>query len=198
MLSLIRSRPHGLGSTRLLCPWDSPGKNTRGGCHALLQGIFPTQEWNPGLLHWQANSLPLSQFRSSGYNADRFPNQAASPKSCCCGCSSEKYHCPARVRGQACCTQRASAPKWPDPRSRRKSQCEASSRLWPLSRSDVRLRKGSPLASLLLSWTFLCSVFQPYHPSLPSPPLHHPVSFANLGSSQVTLFQSPSLLRYKC
>ena len=28
---------------RLLCPWDSPGKNTRVGCHALLQGIFLTQ-----------------------------------------------------------------------------------------------------------------------------------------------------------
>ena len=29
--------------SRLLCPWDSPGKSTRGGCHFLLQGIFPTQ-----------------------------------------------------------------------------------------------------------------------------------------------------------
>ena len=37
--------------TRLLCPWDSPGKNTGVGCHALLQGIFPTQGSNPGLLH---------------------------------------------------------------------------------------------------------------------------------------------------
>ena len=25
----------------LLCPWDSPGKNTGVGCHALLQGILP-------------------------------------------------------------------------------------------------------------------------------------------------------------
>ena len=32
-------------------PWDSPGKNTGVGCHALLQGIFQTQESNPGLLH---------------------------------------------------------------------------------------------------------------------------------------------------
>ena len=31
---------------RLLCPWDFPGKNTRVGCHALLQGIFPTQGAN--------------------------------------------------------------------------------------------------------------------------------------------------------
>ena len=29
-------------STRLLCPWDSPGKNTGVGCCFLLQGIFPT------------------------------------------------------------------------------------------------------------------------------------------------------------
>ena len=44
-------------ATRLLCPWDFPGKNTGGGCHFLLQGIFPTQGWNPRLLcllRWQA------------------------------------------------------------------------------------------------------------------------------------------------
>ena len=33
-----------------------PGKNTGVGCHALLQGIFPTQGLNPGLP--QADSLP--------------------------------------------------------------------------------------------------------------------------------------------
>ena len=33
-----------LWTARLLCPWDSPGKNTGMGCHALLQGIFLTQE----------------------------------------------------------------------------------------------------------------------------------------------------------
>ena len=42
--------PHGQKPTRLLCPWDSPGKNTGGGCHALLQGIFPTQGSNLHLL----------------------------------------------------------------------------------------------------------------------------------------------------
>ena len=30
---------------------DSPGKNAGVGCRGLLQVIFPTQEWNPGLLH---------------------------------------------------------------------------------------------------------------------------------------------------
>ena len=43
--------PPGLQPTRLLCPWDSPGQNTRVGCHFLLQGIFQTQGSNPDLLH---------------------------------------------------------------------------------------------------------------------------------------------------
>ena len=32
-----------LQPARFLCPWDSPGRNTGAGCHALPQGIFPTQ-----------------------------------------------------------------------------------------------------------------------------------------------------------
>ena len=44
-------------STRYLCPWNSPGKNTGGSCYALLQGIFPTQGLNSCLLHWQVESL---------------------------------------------------------------------------------------------------------------------------------------------
>ena len=42
---------HGLQPARLLCPWNSPGKNTGVGCHSLLQGIFPTRGMHPGLLH---------------------------------------------------------------------------------------------------------------------------------------------------
>ena len=44
-------QPHALYPTRLLCPWDFLNKNTRVGCHALLQGTFLTQRSNPGLLH---------------------------------------------------------------------------------------------------------------------------------------------------
>ena len=44
-------RPHGLQSSRVLCPWDFPSKNTGVGCHFLLQGIFPTQGSNLHLLH---------------------------------------------------------------------------------------------------------------------------------------------------
>ena len=43
--------PCELYPTRLLCPWNSPGKNTGVGCHFLFQGIFPTQGLNPSLLH---------------------------------------------------------------------------------------------------------------------------------------------------
>ena len=54
--------PQGLYPARLLYPQDSPGKNTGVGCHALLQGTFPTQGSNMhllSLLYWQAGSLPL-------------------------------------------------------------------------------------------------------------------------------------------
>ena len=44
--SCLTLRPHELQPARLLCPWDSPGKNTGVGCHAFLQGIFQTQGSN--------------------------------------------------------------------------------------------------------------------------------------------------------
>ena len=36
---------------RLLGPWNFPGKSTGVDCHFLLQGIFPIEGLNPGLLH---------------------------------------------------------------------------------------------------------------------------------------------------
>ena len=47
--------PHGLNS-----PWNSPGQNTRVGSLSLLQGIFPTQGWNPGLPHYRQILYQLS------------------------------------------------------------------------------------------------------------------------------------------
>ena len=50
-------------STRLLCPWDFPGKNTEASCHFLLQGSYTTQGSNPCflcLLNWMTSSLLLS------------------------------------------------------------------------------------------------------------------------------------------
>ena len=39
-------QPYALQPTRLLCPWDLLGKNSRLGCHFFLQGIFPAEESN--------------------------------------------------------------------------------------------------------------------------------------------------------
>ena len=55
--------------------WDFPGENTGVGCHALLQGIFLTQGLNPHLLHllhWQADSLPLSHQGSPISSSDHW------------------------------------------------------------------------------------------------------------------------------
>ena len=60
---LTLCNPMDYSQSRLPCPWDSAGKSTGVGCHALLQGIFQTQGLKLsllGLLHWQPGSLPLA------------------------------------------------------------------------------------------------------------------------------------------
>ena len=49
-LCLTPCDPMDYSSPRLLCPWDFSGKNTRVGCHSLLQGVFLTQRLNTYLL----------------------------------------------------------------------------------------------------------------------------------------------------
>ena len=51
--------PHGLHSTRLLCLWNSPGKNTRVGCHFLLQGIHLklTQNYKSTICQWNLKKM---------------------------------------------------------------------------------------------------------------------------------------------
>ena len=63
---------HGFIACQAPCPWNFPGKNTGVGCHFLLQGIFPDQRLNLTLLHWQADSLPLSHQGSPGPYCSRF------------------------------------------------------------------------------------------------------------------------------
>ena len=50
---------------------DSPGKNTAVGCHALLQGIFPTQGSNPGIPHcrWILYQLSHSKGNSEQHHS---------------------------------------------------------------------------------------------------------------------------------
>ena len=59
-------RPHRRQPTRLHSLWDSPGKNTGVGCHFLLQGLFPAQGSNPGLLHCRWILYQLSHKGSPG------------------------------------------------------------------------------------------------------------------------------------
>ena len=56
-------QPHGLKPAALLCPWNFPGNNIGVGSHVLPQWSFPKQGLSLlplHLLHWQADSLPLS------------------------------------------------------------------------------------------------------------------------------------------
>ena len=69
--------PHGLYPTRLLCPWDSPGKNIGVGCHSLLHGIFPTQGLNPSLYtfnkEWEKNKENMRLAKKRTKESKWFP-----------------------------------------------------------------------------------------------------------------------------
>ena len=55
---------YGLWLTRLLCPWNSPGKNTGVDSHSLLHRIFQTQRENSCFLHCRQTFYCLSHQRS--------------------------------------------------------------------------------------------------------------------------------------
>ena len=65
--------PHGLLLARLLCSREFPGKNTGVGCYFLLQGIFQTQELNPGLPYCRQTLYCLSHQESPDF---RLGNQS--------------------------------------------------------------------------------------------------------------------------
>ena len=147
--------PCGLQPARLLCPWDSPGKNTAVGCHALLQGIFPTQ----GL---QADSLPLGRLGSPTQHHE-------------CG----KYH---RIRRSKCLIPcYAHPPQWwstPGPAFSPWGFSPPSFLLTvhlftepPVSPSPLSVRGGTVLRCLYLqpSWGEMCSELLSSQLSRPSP-----------------------------
>ena len=60
---------------RLLCPWLLPGKNTEVDCHALLQGICPTQGSNPlGVSCLAGRSFPTEPSGKPTYTDTRYLN----------------------------------------------------------------------------------------------------------------------------
>ena len=70
-------RPHGLWPTSLLCPWDSPGRDTGVGCHSLLQGIFLTRGSTQGHLHCRQSLYSLSPQGRSSFLFLLFPTLCA-------------------------------------------------------------------------------------------------------------------------
>ena len=73
--------PHGPWPSRLLYPWNFPGKNTGVGCHFLLCGIFPAQELNMCLLYWRVYPLPLCHLGSPQLSSVQFTH-SVSPMDC--------------------------------------------------------------------------------------------------------------------
>ena len=77
----------------LYSPWNSPGQNTGVGCHALLQGIFPTQGSNPGLPHCRRILYHLShqgspwilEWVAYPFSWGIFPTQESNPGLCIAG-----------------------------------------------------------------------------------------------------------------
>ena len=64
--------PHRLKSTRLFCPWDSPGKNTWVGCHFLLK---KKKKEEVGMWHCQFKECSKLNRYSIGSNNTTFPSQ---------------------------------------------------------------------------------------------------------------------------
>ena len=58
-------------ATKLLCPWNSPGKNTGVHSHSLLQRIFPTQRSNSDLMHCRQILYPLSYEATAEFKTRR-------------------------------------------------------------------------------------------------------------------------------
>ena len=73
----------GLQLARLLCPWDFPGKNSRVGCHFLLQGIFPIQGLNSplsgGFLATESPGNTSVQLEASNFPTIQWPQPKMSP-----------------------------------------------------------------------------------------------------------------------
>ena len=69
----------------MVCPWNSLGKNTGVGCHSLLQGIFLTQESNPGLL--LCGRLPIvcaTREATNGHEFEQTPRDSEEQGSLVC------------------------------------------------------------------------------------------------------------------
>ena len=123
------SQPQRLQPTRLLCPWDFPGKRTGMGCHFFLQGIFPTQGSNLGLPHCR---LILHPSR---------PLQDAELSSLCCTAASTGTSKASSLHGNMKCSmQRVTPVACPCPLVTALPSCH---RIMTLGRSSARSQRAT-------------------------------------------------------
>ena len=90
-LSIDSLQPQELWYSRLLYPWNSPGKNTGAGSHSRLQGLLPSQGSNSDLPHCRQIVSCLNHLLN--YSLPIFPSMGLSlalmwytPAGCVCVC----------------------------------------------------------------------------------------------------------------
>ena len=116
--------------TRLLCPWNSPGKNTRVDCHALLypgiksrspalqadslQSEPPKKPKNTGVgnLSLLQGSWPRNRTRVSCIAGGSFISWATRETLDCCGCFYKSYHASGKTKTKQNNNQKKKPPQW--------------------------------------------------------------------------------------
>ena len=94
---VTKSRPHGLWPARLLCPWNSLGKNTRVRWHFLLQGIFPIELMAGGFFTPEAPGKPRTKIKTTSLrienrNTSRTMGESLQLNVCSIGGECERCH----------------------------------------------------------------------------------------------------------
>ena len=92
---------------RLLCPWNSLSENTGVGCYALLQGIFPTQGSNPGLLHYRQILHHLGHQGVLNFSAGDMQQVKESLQ--CCGSHFWEHEDESEIQGRVMATSHVKA-----------------------------------------------------------------------------------------
>ena len=86
--------PHGLQPSRLLHPWDFPGKSTGVGCHCLL-----CVQHSSAVLKWSYADTVTTQHKPSETDQSYTTAGQGAPKAACRGQREAEEECPAGVGG---------------------------------------------------------------------------------------------------
>ena len=101
---------YGPRSARLLCPRDSPGKNTGVGYPALLQGIFLIHGLYPLLLHCRQILYPWARGKTSSFPITGFKDiqkESCGFPSICLFCNLMSHHIKEKTSGKCSFTKLA-------------------------------------------------------------------------------------------